>query len=202
MISILDYGMGNLGSLTSMFNRIGTQTNVISEPNQVRNATKLVLPGVGSFDRAMSSMNSVAGLRDALEFVAHDKKIPILGVCLGMQLMFSSSAEGGEPGLAWIKGGVYKFDTSSKIRVPHMGWNSCVITGKKLLLEGISSGTRFYFAHSYYAKVEEEANSVMQTNHGVVFDSAVNVENILGVQFHPEKSLKNGMRILTNFSEM
>lgn len=202
MISILDYGMGNIGSLENMFKRIGIKTNVITESWQVHACTKLVLPGVGSFDHAMSRLNSVTGLRESLDEAAHERKIPILGVCLGMQLLFSRSDEGDESGLSWIKGEVSKFDSSLGIKVPHMGWNSCQIKESSPLLRGITNDARFYFAHSYFARAEEQQCSIMESNHGVVFDSAVNKGNIFGVQFHPEKSLKYGMKILMNFGEV
>ena len=202
MISILDYGMGNLGSLENMFKRIGVQSHVISEPSQVHSSTKLVLPGVGSFDHAMRSLNSVDGLRDALNDIAQAGKIPILGVCLGMQIMLAKSDEGAEPGLAWIKGKVLKFDSSLGIRVPHMGWNQSVSQKINPLFVGIPDDARFYFAHSYFVQVEDKVDSIMESTHGVVFDSAVNTKNIFGVQFHPEKSLNSGMKILKNFSEI
>jgi glutamine amidotransferase len=202
MISILDYGMGNIGSLINMFKRLGVESNVISEPNQVRNSSKLILPGVGSFDHAMRRLNSVSGLRQALDEVANEQRTPILGICLGMQLLLSKSEEGLESGLDWIKGTVNKFDGSSGLKVPHMGWNHGMIKKPNVLLAGISDKSRFYFAHSYFAKTLDSSNSLMSTFHGVEFDSVINTKNVYGVQFHPEKSLSFGMQILHNFSEL
>lgn len=202
MISILDYGMGNLGSLQNMFKRIGVRSNVISEPSQVSSSTKLVLPGVGSFDHAMRRLNSISGLKESLNDVAYSKQIPILGVCLGMQLMLASSDEGDELGLSWIKGKVSKFDSSLGIRVPHMGWNQSVSQEVSPLFLGIPNDARFYFAHSYFVQVDNKLDSIMESSHGVVFDSAINNKNLYGVQFHPEKSLSSGMKILKNFSEI
>jgi len=202
MISILDYGMGNIGSLVNMLKRIGVESNIISDPNQVRNSSKLILPGVGSFDHAMRRLNSISGLRQALDEVAHQQKTPILGICLGMQLLLSNSEEGSESGLDWIKGKVVKFDGESRIKVPHMGWNQGVIKKPNGLLTGISDDARFYFAHSYFAKILDPSNSLMTTFYGIEFDSVINTENIYGVQFHPEKSLGFGKQILQNFSEI
>jgi glutamine amidotransferase len=202
MITIIDYGMGNLGSMLNMFRRIGVRVQVKSDPHAILDSDKLVLPGVGAFDAAMHRINNLSGLREAIEHKAHTDKVPILGVCLGMQLLTDSSEEGALPGLGWIPGKTIRFPRLGGLKVPHMGWNTarpqllCPIT------ECLSAETRYYFVHSYYVKVNDTAHSAMITRYGLDFDSAIARENIFGVQFHPEKSHRYGMQILKNFSEL
>jgi glutamine amidotransferase len=202
MIHIIDYGMGNLGSMQNMFKRVGTDVTVESDPQKLANANKLVLPGVGSFDAAMVRINESSGLRDLLEHKANVDKIPILGVCLGMQLLTSSSDEGELPGLGWIKAKTLRFPKRDGLKVPHMGWNIATPVNKSPLTEEVSNEPRYYFVHSFCVHVEDVEHSIMRTNYGGVFDSAISRDNIYGVQFHPEKSHRFGMQILKNFADL
>lgn len=202
MITIVNYGMGNLGSLLNMFRRIGVLAKIESDPQVISTAEKLVLPGVGAFDAAMQRINSVPGLRAALDSRALADKVPVLGVCLGMQLLTDGSEEGSLPGLGWIRGKAQRFPRHLDIKVPHMGWNVAHPMSSAPLISGIGPAPRYYFVHSYYVTAENPSHSLMRTTYGLDFDSAIGSDNILGVQFHPEKSHKFGMQILKNFSEI
>ncbi len=192
-----------MGSLTNMFKRIGQEIVVSSNPNDVLESTKLVIPGVGAFDRAMNNINEIDGLREALDVKALKDKIPILGICLGMQILTMKSEEGNLSGLGWVPAEAHKFPNKKNYKVPHMGWNK-VIKKKKGhdLTKNLSNDSRYYFVHSYYVKVYEEKYSLLKSQHDLIFDSAICNENLFGVQFHPEKSHKFGMNILKNFSEI
>jgi len=200
MITIVNYGIGNLGSMLNMFRHIGVKATIESDPVIIQKAEKLVLPGVGSFDAAMNNINSIAGLRDVLDYKALAERIPILGVCLGMQLLTRFSEEGKEPGLGWIPSRTCRFPKHTNLKVPHMGWNVALPNKPNLLTKQLSDNSRFYFVHSYYVKVDDPVHSIMRTHYDIDFDSAIEKDNIYGVQFHPEKSHKNGMQILKNFS--
>lgn len=202
MIHIIDYGMGNLGSMRNMFKRIGANVTVESNPSALVHAEKLVLPGVGSFDAAMGRINESPRLRDLLEHKANVEKIPILGVCLGMQLLTCSSDEGELPGLGWIKAKTLRFPNKDGLKVPHMGWNVATPVRKSPLTEEVIKEPRYYFVHSFCVHVEDSEHSIMRTDYGGVFDSAISRDNIYGVQFHPEKSHRFGMHILKNFSDL
>jgi glutamine amidotransferase len=199
MITIINYGLGNIKAFQNVFTKLGIQHNVASEPNELLKAEKVILPGVGAFDWAMSSLNK-SGMRDALDDMVLRKKIPILGVCVGMQMMANESEEGFLPGLGWIDGVVLRLDQSSpykKISLPHMGWNDTENIRGSLFL-GISD-PQFYFLHSYYFRANNESNIIAKTNYGIEFASAVQSQNIFGVQFHPEKSHGWGVSLLKNF---
>lgn len=202
MITIVDYGMGNLGSMMNMFKRIGFPCTIESNPNQIINASKLILPGVGAFDTAVNRINNVPGLRDALNHKALNEKVPVLGVCLGMQLLTDKSEEGTLGGLGWIPGFARKFKAEGGIKVPHMGWNTATLNNYSSLTSNIPEKTRYYFVHSYYITVNEPSHSLMRSHHGITFDSAIGKDNIFGVQFHPEKSHKFGMNLLSNFAKI
>jgi imidazole glycerol-phosphate synthase subunit HisH len=202
MISILDYGMGNIGSLINMFMQVDEDVAVISKKDDVLKANKLVLPGVGSFKAAMQRINEIPGLRDALDVKALKHQIPILGVCLGMQLLTESSQEGPADGLGWISGTTKKFEKIGDIKIPHMGWNAVRVVQENKLTESVNDESKYYFVHSYYVEVRDEQSSLLKTEHGVVFDSAIVRENIFGVQFHPEKSHKHGMKLLGSFAKL
>lgn len=202
MITIVDYGMGNLGSLLNMFKRIGATTRVVADPALLSGAEKLVLPGVGAFDAAMGRINEVPGLREVLDHKAMTESVPILGVCLGMQLLTSSSEEGVLPGLAWIPGRARRFPKSEGLKVPHMGWNIARSRTASPITTGVGNEPRYYFVHSYYVEVDDIDHSLMRTHHGLEFDSAIGAGNIYGVQFHPERSHRFGMQILKNFSAL
>lgn len=202
MITIVNYGMGNLGSMLNMFKRIGVKATIESDPAVIRRAEKLVLPGVGAFDSAMSCINSVPGLREVLDHKALGEHAPILGVCLGMQLLTRSSAEGAQPGLGWIPGVTSRFPKQEGLKVPHMGWNVALPNTPSRLTAQVGDEPRYYFVHSYCVHVDNPAHSLMRTQYGINFDSAIGRDNIYGVQFHPEKSHRFGMQILKNFSEL
>jgi imidazole glycerol-phosphate synthase subunit HisH len=201
-IVIVDYGMGNLGSIKNMLKYIGVDSVISCDNEQILNASKLILPGVGSFDSAMKNIKKKKILK-SLNHKALNDKIPILGICLGMQILTNSSEEGVEKGLGWINAKTIKFNIdTSKYKIPHMGWNTVDVNHNNLLSIGFTNETRFYFVHSYYVKVENDINSILKTEHAIKFDSAINNDNIFGVQFHPEKSHKNGMQLLKNFSNI
>jgi glutamine amidotransferase len=201
MITIIDYGMGNLGSVHNMLKKIGVPTKITSEPEEILKAEKLLLPGVGSFDAAISRINE-SGLSEVLNKLVIEKEVPILGICLGMQLLMEGSEEGKLAGFGWIKGKAYHFKgrIPSSLKVPHMGWNDISITNQNSLTKEFNGEIRFYFVHSYYVKVENPAHSMMNCKYGLEFDAAVHKDNIYGAQFHPEKSHKFGMQFLRNFA--
>ena len=203
MITIVNYGMGNLGSIANMLRRIGHDSIITSDPAKIAEATKIILPGVGAFDTGMQSLHDMA-LVDILNKKINEEKVPVLGICLGMQLMTNGSDEGQLQGLGWIKGRFAKFvfgEGLQQYKVPHMGWNQLQIAKPSRLLEGYEETPRFYFVHSYYFKPENPADILAKTNYGIEYTSAFEHENIVGVQFHPEKSHKYGMNLLKNFAE-
>lgn len=195
--------MGNLGSIANMLKRIGHDSLITNNIGDIEKATKLILPGVGAFDNGMQSFNDL-GFSSILNKKVLEEKTPILGICLGMQLMTEGSDEGKEPGLGWIKGRFEKFvfgDNLKAYKVPHMGWNKLLQAKPSMLLEGYDETPRFYFVHSYYFKPTNQPDVLGNTNYGIEYASAFEHENILGVQFHPEKSHKFGMNLLKNFAE-
>lgn len=201
MISIINYGMGNLGSIQNMLKKIGIQSNIVENPNEISNLSKLILPGVGSFDEAMKALHQNNWVSYLNQKVLKEK-IPILGICLGMQLMTDFSEEGTERGLGWINGGTLKFDAQKlNVKVPHMGWNVVIPSKESDLFYSNEEELRFYHVHSFYAELKDKTQELASTNHGINFTSAFGKENILGVQFHPEKSHKFGMQLLRNFYE-
>ncbi|MFA7090226.1 MAG: imidazole glycerol phosphate synthase subunit HisH [Arcobacteraceae bacterium] len=202
MITIIDYGMGNLGSIKNMFKYIGVEAVIQSDVDKIKNASKILLPGVGSFDTAMKKINET-DLREVLNEKALKEQVPVLGICLGMQLLTNSSEEGILNGLGWIDAKTMSFKERivKKYRIPHMGWNIVHKSNESLLTDGFEE-TRFYFVHSYFVKVVDEKNSILKTNYGVEFDSAIQKNNIYGAQFHPEKSHKFGMKLFENFARI
>jgi glutamine amidotransferase len=201
MIAIVDYGMGNLGSVLNMFKKLGVGAEITSDPDVIYKAPKVLLPGVGAFDSAMQRINEL-GLKEVLDQKALKEKVPTLGICLGMQLLMESSEEGIRPGLGWINGHALNFKgrIQSSFKIPHMGWNIARIQNTCPLTNGYQGEIRFYFVHSYFVMAHE--NTLMKTNYGVEFDSAVVKENIFGAQFHPEKSHKFGMQLFKNFASI
>ena len=201
-IVIVDYGMGNLGSVLNMFKYLGYDATVTYEKDKIKEAGKIILAGVGSFDHAMQNLSDLNIIYILKKKVLIDK-IPILGICLGMQIFGNSSEEGDLPGLGWIDADVVRFNASDiKFKVPHMGWNVVECSSPSRLTDGVTDETRFYFVHSYYVRVDHEQNSILKSWHGVHFDAAIQHKNILGVQFHPEKSHRFGMKLLGNFSKL
>jgi len=202
MIHIIDYGMGNLGSIRNMIKHIGFQSKVTSEVKEISAAEKLILPGVGSFDNGMEKISKL-GIKTILDKMALEEKIPILGICLGMQLMTKRSEEGTAVGLGWIDAETVKFDHNGrKIKVPHMGWNSVSISNPNPLVKNMHSESRFYFVHSYHVKCKNSDDVIGKTKYGTEFTSIICKENIFGCQFHPEKSHRFGMKIFQNFAEL
>lgn len=202
MIVIIDYGIGNLASVLNMFKKIGAKDVCISSDNSIiEKADKLLLPGVGSFDAGMNNLEK-SGLIPILNNKVLIEKIPILGICLGMQLLTQKSEEGIKPGLGWIDGETVKFNFNNggKLKIPQMGWNYVKIKKENPLID-INEKKRFYFVHSYYVKCKDE-QSIGTTHYGHDFTCLVNKENIFGAQFHPEKSLQFGMKFLENFIKL
>ncbi len=203
MITIIDYKMGNLGSIANMFRRLGFEAIVTSDPKEIEAATKLILPGVGAFDNGMKNLNSL-NINDLLEKKVFVDKTPFLGICLGMQLLGKSSEEGVERGLGWIDAETIRFSKTfmgEKLRIPHMGWNEVTVTKENMLFKDFPEQPRFYFVHGYYVQCNNLENVAATTRYGIEFHSSIQRDNIYGVQFHPEKSHKYGMRLLKNFAE-
>jgi glutamine amidotransferase len=199
MLVIVDYGMGNLRSVEKAFKRINANPIVSSRIEDIEKATKLVLPGVGFFKSGMDRLNEL-GLVEVLTKKVVEEKTPILGICLGMQLFTSYSDEGDSNGLNWIKAETKSFQLEN-LKVPHMGWNTLEFDSESPLFKGIEKEDAFYFVHSYYVSAENSENALCKTDYGINFDSGICQDNILGVQFHPEKSHSTGLKLLTNFIE-
>ena len=200
-IVIVDYGFGNLGSVSNMFRRVGVPAVITSSIEAIASAGKIVLPGVGSFDAGMRGIED-RGLREVLDRKALQEKVPVLGICLGAQLMTRGSEAGSSPGLGWIAAGVRRFQVQPHVKVPHMGWNLAKVCRASALTAGTAEESRYYFVHSYYIRVEDPAHSILKTTYGIEFDSGIQRENIYGVQFHLEKSHKFGMQLLANFARL
>jgi len=205
MITIIDYEMGNVGSIQNMFKYLGIKSVIESNPDKIKNASKILLPGVGAFDTAMKKIKE-RNLDEVLNEKVLKEQVPILGICLGMQLLTNSSEEGELEGLGLISAKTIGFKQSIKkqLKVPHMGWNTIKIVQKNPLTLGFEKldETRFYFVHSYFVKVNDEKNALFKTAYGLEFDSAIVKDNIFGAQFHPEKSHKFGMKLFENFARI
>lgn len=202
MIVIVDYGVGNLASIRNMFKKIGADAEISSDPAVIRDAKKLILPGVGAFDTCAQKLAD-SGLIPVLNEQVLTKKTPVLGVCVGMQLLFAGSEEGVLPGLSWIGGRVIKFrpeQLPAGLKIPHMGWTDVNLKKPSKLFEPMHDEPRFYFVHSYYASATHPEDILVDADYGIRFTAAVERENIMGVQFHPEKSHKFGMQLLANFA--
>ena len=202
LVVIVDYDMGNVGSLLKMFRRIGSTVLVSHRVEDLEKASHMVLPGVGAFDKAITKISQISGLRELLVEKVEQQSTPLLGVCLGMQLLLNSSDEGPGNGFGWISGHVRKFKNSADHRVPHMGWNSISVHKEDLLLEGLDNRARFYFVHSFFADAVNSGDILATTSHGAEFASVVRRDNVMGVQFHPEKSHSFGMKVLRNFLKL
>lgn len=204
MIVIVDYGVGNLKSIQNMLKKVGASCAISKDPNKIMEAEKLILPGVGHFDHGMKNLTE-SGLIQSLNQKVIEQQCPILGICLGAQLLGISSEEGTNEGLGWVKMRVVKFDKDKlppKLKIPHMGWNFIQKSKDSRLLHGLSDESRFYFVHSYHMLIEEEQNQLTKTNFGYDFTSSVEFNNIYGVQFHPEKSHHFGMQLMKNFVDL
>jgi glutamine amidotransferase len=205
MICIVDYGIGNIQAFLNLFNRLGIKADRASTKQSLNLASHLVLPGVGHFDHAMKKLNS-SGIRDPLEDLVLGSKIPLLGICVGMQMLAEESDEGILPGLGWIPGKVRAFSKNpkcSKLSLPHMGWNTLSL--KKSYLLSVKENeqlAQFYFLHSYYFDAKDKSKVSATSNYGFNFDAIVSNNHIHGAQFHPEKSHKWGEKLLINFSKL
>ena len=203
MITIVDYGMGNLASIRNMLARIGQPAQTTDDVALIAEATKLILPGVGSFDAAVANIEG-RGLRPVLDKKVLVERVPILGICLGMQLMTRSSEEGTASGLGWLPADTIRFDLTAHEKphpIPHMGWNTVRPIRPHPLFTPSDTEHRFYFVHSYHVRCDREEDVLATTKYGDYFTSAFSHSNIIGVQFHPEKSHRYGMELLRNFSE-
>jgi glutamine amidotransferase len=200
VLTILNLNIGNLGSIPNMLDRLSCKAVITSDPEVVREARALILPGVGAFDAAIEKLE-VAGLREVLNKKVLTEKVPILGICLGMHLMAQASEEGHTQGLGWIPANIVKFQSQPGIKIPHMGWNTVALNPEIPLLQGFTSDPRFYFVHSYHLDPGCSAPDLKMamTHHGVNFPAVISRGNIQGAQFHPEKSHRFGLQLLHNF---
>ncbi|MCJ7633728.1 imidazole glycerol phosphate synthase subunit HisH [Candidatus Bathyarchaeota archaeon] len=204
MIVVIDYKMGNIGSIINMIKKAGGEVKFSSELDQIENAEKLILPGVGSFDAGMQNLTKL-GLIGILRKKVLKDKIPILGVCLGMQLFMERSEEGILPGLGFINGSTVKFkfdEKNANLRIPHMGWDSVEVRKESPLFSSMYENPVFYFVHSYHVVCNNVEDVLSTTNYGYDFVSSLQRKNIFGTQFHPEKSHKYGLKMLQNFIEL
>lgn len=203
MIVVVDYGMGNIGSIVNMIKRAGGESTVSSDPEVVCHAEKLIIPGVGSFDHGMKNLNE-SGLADVLNRKVLEDKVPVLGICLGMQLMAKSSEEGVLPGFGWVDAVCKKFQFTGEdknLRIPHMGWNEVNIKKHDGIFQNMYDDASFYFVHSYYVECANPEDIAATTGYGLEFTSSLQHGNIFATQFHPEKSHKYGLLVMKNFVE-
>jgi glutamine amidotransferase len=201
MIVIVDYGMGNLRAVLHKISKISPDVKLLSKQEEIDKAEKLILPGVGSFAAGMRNLREY-GLITVLNKKVLDEKTPILGICLGMQLFTKHSEEGDADGLGWVDAETKRFRLDARgFKVPHVGWNTLKIKKESSLFAGISSDHRFYFTHSYHVCCEDEEDVLASTEYGCEFTSAIQRDNIIGVQFHPEKSHQDGIKVIKNFIE-
>lgn len=200
MITIIDYNTGNLGSIQNILRKIGEDSVITSDIDEIASASKIILPGVGAFDTGMKNLTDL-GLVDILNKKVVSEKIPVLGICLGMQLLSNGSEEGMYKGLGWIDAKTvrFRFVDTAEYKIPHMGWNFIKQQKESKLFSGMFTDPRFYFVHSYYFKANDPSDILTSTDYEIEFTSAIERGNILGVQFHPEKSHKFGMKLLKNF---
>ena len=205
MITIIDYGLGNIQAFLNIYKKLHIPVQVAKSENDLEGASKLILPGVGHFDYAMQRFND-SGMREKVEDLVLKSNVPVLGVCVGMQIMANSSEEGVESGLGWISGTVKSLESIVKVGnnlpIPHMGWNSVLPNHKDLFHNIDSDDLEFYFLHSYYFDCTSQENCIASTDYSSNFCCAVNNKNIFGVQFHPEKSHHFGVNLLKNFAEL
>jgi glutamine amidotransferase len=204
MITLIDYGVGNTKAFLNVYKQLNIPVSMAKTAAEIESASKLILPGVGSFDHAMDRLNH-SGMREALDKAVLIKKIPVLGICVGMQMLAASSSEGKLPGLGWLNGEVKKFDVSKMnqlTHLPHMGWNDVLPVVKHPLFDELYPEAQFYFLHSFYFHSNIQENVLAISDYGGNFTCAVGADNIFGVQFHPEKSHQNGIQLLKNFANL
>ena len=204
MIGIVDYGVGNVLAFANMYKRMNVRHRLLQHARDFADVDRIVLPGVGSFDFAMSRLTG-SGLRAGLDTAVNDRKLPVLGVCVGMQMLADSSDEGELPGLSWVPGTVKRFERTAEtgqLDLPHMGWNRAEPSRDAQLFRGLGNDAWFYFLHSYHFVCSDSGNELATCDYGGRFACAVSNGNIYGVQFHPEKSHDTGATLLKNFSEV
>ena len=204
MITIINYGVGNISAFQNVYKRLNISTKIASSSEDLVNAEKLILPGVGSFDYAMSQLNA-SGMREKLDELVLVKMVPVIGICVGMQMMGNRSDEGKLEGLKWIDAQILKFDEHliyQRTKLPHMGWNDVTPISENPLFAGLEKNAIFYFLHSYYFNCNNPSDSIAISDYGISFSSAVNYKNVFGIQFHPEKSHQYGEILLHNFSKL
>jgi imidazole glycerol-phosphate synthase subunit HisH len=204
MIAIIDYGLGNIKAFSNVYKRLNIPHCFANTQEQLKGASKIILPGVGAFDHAMCMLNN-SGLRDTLDTLVLEQKTPVLGICVGMQMMANTSEEGLMSGLGWISGSVKKFSYSDfvikeKCPLPHMGWNNIILEKADPLFAGLDEEQRFYFLHSYFFECNENENCIASADYGFRYSCVVKRENVYGIQCHPEKSHHNGVALLKNFA--
>ncbi|MEN5386590.1 imidazole glycerol phosphate synthase subunit HisH [Aliarcobacter skirrowii] len=203
MIGIIDYGVGNIKAFSNIYIQLNIPFKVVKNIDDFMGVNKLILPGVGSFDHAMISLQN-SGMKEKLDELVLEKETPVIGICVGMQMLAKSSEEGTLNGLGWIDGIVKKFD-KSKIKnapLPHMGWNNLILEKKNKIFDNLEENPRYYFLHSYYFECENKEDVIATSTYGEKFDCMVNHKNIYGIQCHPEKSHHNGIKLLKNFGEI
>lgn len=201
MITIIDYGVGNIKSIRNMLKKISAPSVITNDKKKIEQATHIILPGVGHFDYGMKKLIE-SGLVEVLSKKVLKDKVPILGICLGAQLLTRGSEEGNQKGLGWIDADTVKFDSSKltdNLKIPHMGWSDVVFRNEVQLFNNMTEDSRFYFVHSYHMKCDNVENAAVTTKHGYEFTAGIIKDNIIGMQFHPEKSHKYGMQLLSNF---
>lgn len=201
MLLIIDYGVGNLGSIFNMFKRVGASPLISSKVEDVRAADKLILPGIGAFDNVMNQFRA-SGLEQDVVRKVRDQLTPVLGICVGMQMLGKGSEEGIEPGLGWLDARCEKIPELPGLRVPHMGWNRVTSVKPSPLTATLPEDARFYFAHSYHMVCQDKNDALLVTSHGAEIVAAVQRDNIFGAQFHPEKSHRFGMELFKQFAAL
>jgi glutamine amidotransferase len=204
MITIINYGSGNINAIGNIYERQKIPFRIADRPEEVNGSEKIILPGVGAFDETIAMLDE-SGFREILDREVLESRVPVLGICVGMQILANKSEEGKLPGLGWIGGEVKKIDKNlliQKPKIPHLGWNSIEVIKKNALFENVDQEEGFYFLHSYYFECFNEEDVLSHTFYGKNFASSVNNQNIYGVQFHPEKSHQNGIKLLENFANL
>jgi glutamine amidotransferase len=201
MITIISYGSGNINAFVNIYQKLGFDIKVAKNEKDLENIEKILIPGVGSFDETINKINQ-SGMREKIDFYVLRKKIPVLGICVGMQIMGYSSEEGSMEGLGWIPGKIRKLPKEKCLKLPHMGWNLLKIKKNHKLFSNVEDESRFYFLHSYFFDTDNHENILSETNYNFNFASSIYNNNIYGIQFHPEKSHKAGYQLLKNFAEL
>ena len=204
MIGIISYGLGNIKAIENVYQKLSHPVNIINSVDDLKGVNKLILPGVGAFDYAMEKFNN-SGLKNEIVKLVSNEHIPILGICVGAQMLCSYSEEGNLPGLNWIDASVKKFKKNSKktrLQLPHMGWNDVKSVNNSKLFNGMHHEARFYFLHSYYIECRKSSNVIATSDYPENFTCSINNKNVYGVQFHPEKSHDFGINLLDNFYKL